>query len=25
VPKQARAAGPRVSLNFESTVQKRPD
>jgi alkylated DNA repair dioxygenase AlkB len=25
VPKQARPAGPRVSLNFESTVQKRTD
>ncbi|HEY3715106.1 MAG TPA: hypothetical protein VGL39_11315 [Jatrophihabitantaceae bacterium] len=25
VPKQARPAGPRVSLNFESTEQKRPD
>jgi alkylated DNA repair dioxygenase AlkB len=24
VPKQARPAGPRVSLNFESTDQKRP-
>jgi alkylated DNA repair dioxygenase AlkB len=25
VPKQARSAGPRVSLNFESSIQKRPD